>query len=130
MMLYKQYRSTFDEIFFVVSGSDVETTADTCQYENVLCIQYDDLMFSNQQNMETLVNNLTKKIRARFEVSLFFAFLLSSMEAHSFEPYHVFPFRLRHLMRLIILDLNCQSTFSDRIRIILERIKSVLLYNA
>ena len=114
MMLYKQYRSTIDEILFVVSGSEVETTADTCQYENVLCLQYKDLMFSNQLNMETLVNDLTKKVRARFEVSLPFAFLLSC---------------LRYLMRLIILDLNCRSTFSDRIRIFLEMIMSVLLYN-
>jgi hypothetical protein len=57
-------------------------------------------MFSNQQNMETLVNDLTKKVRARFEVSLPFAFLLSSMDVYSFQPYHVFSFRLRHLMRL------------------------------
>ncbi len=67
-MLYKQYQSTFDEIFFVVTGSKVETTAETCQYENVLCIQYEDLMFSNEQNMKTLVNDLTEKIQARFQV--------------------------------------------------------------
>ena len=79
-MLYKRYRSTFDEILFVVSGSTAETTADTCQYENVLCIQYEELQFSNQRTMEIVVNDMTNKIRARFEVCLLFAFVLSSTD--------------------------------------------------
>ncbi len=75
--LYKRHRSKFGEIFFVVSGTKTEMTADTCQYENVLCIQYDDLVFSNPQNMETVVDNLTNKIRVRFKVCQVFASLIS-----------------------------------------------------
>lgn len=78
MNLYKRHRSTFGEIFFVVSGTKSEMTADTCQYENVLCIQYEDLAFSNPQDMETVVVNLTNKISARFEVCQLFASLIYS----------------------------------------------------
>ncbi len=78
MNLYKRHRSTFGEIFFVVTGTKSEMTADTCQYENVLCIQYEDLAFSNPQDMETVVFNLTNKIHARFEVCQLFASLIYS----------------------------------------------------
>ncbi len=78
MMLYKHHRSFFDEVFFVISGTKTEMTAESCQYENVLCIQYEDLRFSTPQNMETVVNDLTNKIRARFEVRQLFASLINS----------------------------------------------------
>ena len=61
----------FDEIFFVVSnrGTSPETRIDAslCEYDNVLCLEYEDLVFSSEQEIEKVVNNLTIKFRARFE---------------------------------------------------------------
>lgn len=76
--IYKKYKPEFDEIFFVVSnrGSSTETRIDSsyCQYDNVLCIEYEDLQFESKEEVETVVHDLTNKFRVKFEVShlLFF----------------------------------------------------------
>jgi len=71
MNLYKQYRTQFDEIFFVVSnrGNNPETRIDAslCQYDNVLCIEYEELLFSDKREIESIVKNLTNKFSKRFE---------------------------------------------------------------
>lgn len=73
MKLYTKYKPEFDgEIFFVVSnrGTSTETRIDPsyCQYDNVLCIEYEELQFKSKEEVKMVVNNLTNKFRARFEV--------------------------------------------------------------
>lgn len=76
--IYKKYKPEFDEIFFVVSnrGSSTETRIDSsyCQYDNVLCIEYEDLQFESKEEIEKVVHDLTNKFQLKFEVShmLFF----------------------------------------------------------
>lgn len=71
-MLYAKYRPNFDEIFFVVSnrGTSIDTRIDDsyCQYNNVLCIEYEELQFTSKKEMEMIVQNLTNKFQARFQV--------------------------------------------------------------
>ena len=71
MGLYKKFRPQFDEIFFVVSnrGTSPETRIDDslCQYNNVLCIEFEDLLFSNEQEMRQMVHRLTLMFQNRFE---------------------------------------------------------------
>lgn len=58
-------------VFFVVSnrGTDPETRIDYdfCEYNNVLCIEYDDLVYSNNIELELMVQKLTRMFQDRFE---------------------------------------------------------------
>lgn len=71
MALYKRFRNDFDEVFFVVTtrGTSDETRIDPifCEYTNVLCIDYEDLLYSNRQDMEVMVKKLTARFQNRFE---------------------------------------------------------------
>lgn len=82
--LYKIYKLEFDEVFFVVSnrGTSTETRIDPsyCQYDNVLCIEYEELQFESNEEVEKVVNNLTDKFRARFEVRQTFFFVIGVCE--------------------------------------------------
>jgi hypothetical protein len=70
LQMYKKMRPLFDEIFFVLSykESDLGTIVDTelCKYKNVLCITYDELVFSRQEELQEMVSRLTAKLKMRF----------------------------------------------------------------
>ena len=69
--LYKAIRPNFDEVFFVISnrGGDPRTRVDAamCGYKNVLCLEYDELQFTNNSELPELVGKLTDKLAKRFE---------------------------------------------------------------
>jgi len=71
MSLYKQYRPQFDEVLFVVSnrGYDPETRFDEslCEYDNVLCLEFEELLFSDTSEIPRVANDLTRKFARRFE---------------------------------------------------------------
>ena len=61
----------FEEVFFVVSnrGTDPQqrVNADICSYKNVLCLEYEELTYNNQEELHAMVRALTEKFRKRFE---------------------------------------------------------------
>lgn len=70
LSLYKKERPKYDEIFFVVSlGTDPASRVDkdTCEYNNVLCIEQKELLYDNPLEQMTVVNNLSDKFQSRFE---------------------------------------------------------------
>ncbi|KAL3805569.1 hypothetical protein HJC23_005813 [Cyclotella cryptica] len=71
VQMYKKIRPLFDEVFFVVSyiQSDLDTTvkAELCQYKNVLCIPYEELVFTNEEELRSMVGRLTATLKTRFE---------------------------------------------------------------
>lgn len=71
LRMYKNIRPLFDEVFFVVSHqqSDLGTkiNEDVCQYKNVLCIRYDELVYSSPEDLKQMVTNLTTKLKTRFQ---------------------------------------------------------------
>jgi hypothetical protein len=71
MGLYKQHRTVFDEILFVVAnrGISPETRIDAslCQYNNVLCVEYEELLYSDDQGREMVVRALAQKLKDRFD---------------------------------------------------------------
>ncbi|KAL7554175.1 hypothetical protein ACHAWF_018391 [Thalassiosira exigua] len=71
MKLYTQYRPKFGEIFFVVTnrGTTHETRIDhiLCQYDNVLCIESEELVYNNNDGLRMIARRLTEKFRSRFE---------------------------------------------------------------
>jgi hypothetical protein len=70
LKMYKKMRPLFDEVFFVISyqQSDLGTTVneELCQYKNVLCVLYDELVFSSQDELKEMVARLTAKLKTRF----------------------------------------------------------------
>lgn len=58
-------------VLFVVSnrGTSPETRIDPelCEFTNVLCIEYEELIYSNKQDIEIMVQKLTAKFQNRFE---------------------------------------------------------------
>ncbi|KAK1741252.1 glycosyltransferase (family 10) [Skeletonema marinoi] len=70
MGLYKQHRNAFDEIMFVVAnrGVNPETRIDSslCQYNNVLCIEFEELLYSDEHGRESVVRALAEKLKDRF----------------------------------------------------------------
>ena len=70
MGLYKQHRDKFDEVLFVVAnrGVNPETRVDAslCQYNNVLCVEYEELLYSDEQGRQTVVRQLAQKLKGRF----------------------------------------------------------------
>ncbi|KAL7477393.1 hypothetical protein ACHAW6_003203 [Cyclotella cf. meneghiniana] len=71
LQMYRKIRPLFDEVFFVVSyiPSDPDNTvkAELCQYKNVLCIPYEELIFTNEDELKSMVQRLTAKLKTRFE---------------------------------------------------------------
>jgi len=69
--MYKAIRPHFDEVFFVISnrGSDSRTRVDAalCGFKNVLCLEYEELQFDNNNELPELVGKLTEKLAKRFE---------------------------------------------------------------
>jgi hypothetical protein len=84
MGLYKQHRDKFDEVLFVVAnrGVNPETRVDAslCQYNNVLCVEYEDLLYSDDQGRETVVRELAQKLKGRF--NYFFGEHLDLMDSN------------------------------------------------
>ena len=66
MMLFKQYRAKFDEIFFVVSNRGTQDRS-ACEYDNVLCLEHEEVLFSQNQDMKRVAINLTNRFSKRFE---------------------------------------------------------------
>ena len=68
MVLYKHYRSQFDEIIFVITDTPEPSPvhASLCEYDNVLCLGYNELSLADG-DVGIIVRNLTKKFRSRFE---------------------------------------------------------------
>ncbi len=58
-------------MFFVVSncGTDLRTriSDEVCGYKNVLCIEYEDLRYTNTGELRAMVVSLNSKFRKRFE---------------------------------------------------------------
>jgi hypothetical protein len=71
LQMYKKIRPLFDEVFFVVSyvpsDPDNKVKAELCQYKNVLCIPYEELVFTNEEELKSMVQRLTAKLKTRFE---------------------------------------------------------------
>ena len=71
LYLYKLYRPQFEELFFVVSNRGIDRNtrinAELCTYRNVLCVEYEELLYSNREELELMVAALTDKLRSRFE---------------------------------------------------------------
>ena len=82
--IYEKYKPEFGEIFFVVSnrGTSTETRIDPsyCQYDNVLCIEYEELQFETKEEVGKIVSKLTNKLQVRFEVCQRCSWLLSVNE--------------------------------------------------
>ena len=69
MGLYKQYKPQFDEILFVAShGREERVDSTLCDYDNVLCLESDELVYAAGGEGQ-VVRSLTAKFRSRFEVS-------------------------------------------------------------
>jgi len=84
MGLYKQHRNAFDEIMFVVAnrGVNPETRIDSslCQYNNVLCIEFEELLYSDEHGRESVVRALAEKLKDRF--GYFFGAHLDLMDSN------------------------------------------------
>ncbi|KAL9180549.1 hypothetical protein ACHAXT_011002 [Thalassiosira profunda] len=63
LSLYKQERPKYDEVFFVASNP-------LRIRHNVLCLEHEELLYNNPQEMQAMVNNLANKVQARFEYFL------------------------------------------------------------
>ena len=50
-------------------GTDPQTrlSDDLCGYKNVLCIEYEELLYNNEDELRAMVDSLTNKFRTRFE---------------------------------------------------------------
>jgi hypothetical protein len=69
LSLYKKERPNYDEIFFVVSlGTDPSSRVgkEVCEYNNVLCIEHNELLYDDPLERQTVVNNLSEKFQIRF----------------------------------------------------------------
>ena len=61
--IYKIFKPSFDEVFFIVSsGLDSEV----CEYSNVLCIKYEEQLFTNDEHLIFLVKSLTERFQEKF----------------------------------------------------------------
>ena len=66
--LYKEKRKDYDEVFFVASNRGTDRVAkEVCEYNNVLCIEYEELVYNNAEEMHAMVNTLANKLQSRFE---------------------------------------------------------------
>ena len=76
--MYKIFKPSFDEVFFILSksGTDADQQIDerVCEYDNVLCLQHEEELYQNVDELEGLVRSLTEKFKGRF-YSKYFASL-------------------------------------------------------
>ena len=97
MGLYKQYKPQFDEILFVAShGQEERVDATLCDYDNVLCLESDELVFAVGGEGQ-VVRSLTAKFRSRFEVSPCYCHALSLTPL---QLSHFYPYLVRYLVLL------------------------------
>ena len=97
MGLYKQYKPQFDEILFVAShGREERVDATLCDYDNVLCLESDELVYAAGGEGQ-VVRSLTAKFRSRFEVSPCLCYAIHHLPLHSS---HFYPYLVRHLVLL------------------------------
>ena len=83
MGLYKQYKPQFDEILFVAShGLEERIDSTLCDYDNVLCLESDELVFAVGGEGQ-VVRSLTAKFRSRFEVSPYYC---DATHQHHYNP--------------------------------------------
>ena len=71
--MYKEFKQNVGdggEVFFVVSsrGTDPATRVApaSCEYNNVMCIEYEELMYSNSDELQKMVNNFADEFISRF----------------------------------------------------------------
>eukprot|EP00986_Skeletonema_menzelii_P012997 scaffold7349_cov145-Skeletonema_menzelii.AAC.11 len=63
LSIYKLCKPSFDEVFFIVSsGLDSEV----CEYSNVLCVKYEEQLFSKDEHLIYLVQSLTQRFEEKF----------------------------------------------------------------
>lgn len=63
LSIYKLCKPSFDEVFFIVSsGLDSEV----CEYSNVLCVKYEEQLFSADEHLVYLVQSLTQRFQEKF----------------------------------------------------------------
>jgi len=73
LSLYKVARPQFEEVFFVVSNrgttspSSTRLSDDLCGYKNVLCLEYEELRYADDESCRRMVRSLTTKFRERFD---------------------------------------------------------------
>ena len=76
--MFKIFKPSFDEVFFVLSksGTDSDQQIDerVCEYDNVLCLQHEEELYQNVDELKGLVRRLTEKFKGRF-YSKYFASL-------------------------------------------------------
>lgn len=71
--MYKEFKPNVGdggEVFFVVSsrGTDPATRVApaSCDFNNVLCIEYEELMYANSDELQKMVNNFADNFMSRF----------------------------------------------------------------
>lgn len=66
--LYKSEKDKYDEIFFVViKDPSAQMDAGLCDYDNLLCIEHNELLYNNQEELQSMVGNLGNKLQSRFQ---------------------------------------------------------------
>ena len=61
--LYKIFKPSFDEVFFVVSGGP---DSEVCEYSNVVCVKYEEQLFTKDEQMRFLVQRVTQRFQEKF----------------------------------------------------------------
>eukprot|EP00584_Thalassiosira_punctigera_P009877 CAMPEP_0172533350 /NCGR_PEP_ID=MMETSP1067-20121228/6083_1 /TAXON_ID=265564 ORGANISM="Thalassiosira punctigera, Strain Tpunct2005C2" /NCGR_SAMPLE_ID=MMETSP1067 /ASSEMBLY_ACC=CAM_ASM_000444 /LENGTH=1015 /DNA_ID=CAMNT_0013317979 /DNA_START=86 /DNA_END=3133 /DNA_ORIENTATION=+ len=68
--LYKIFKPGFDEVFFVLSKSgtdaDQQVSEGVCEYDNVLCIEFEEQIYNSKDELQAMVHHLTEKFQRRF----------------------------------------------------------------
>jgi hypothetical protein len=69
--LYQRERQNFDEIFFAVAmkraDPNLPIDKEVCKYDNVLCIDSNELTYNSQGELNAMVSNVANKIQSRFQ---------------------------------------------------------------
>lgn len=72
--LYKIFKPGFDEVFFIISksGTDADQLidGDVCEFDNLLCIEHEEQLYGNDEELKAMAHHLTEKFKSRF-VNLF-----------------------------------------------------------
>jgi len=63
LSIYKLAKPSFDEVFFVVSSN---SDSEVCEYSNVLCVKYEEQLFSKDEHLVYLVESLTQRFQEKF----------------------------------------------------------------
>lgn len=61
--MYRIFKPSFDEVFFLVSSA---SDSEVCEYSNVLCIKYEEQLFTNDEHLTFLVQSLTQRFQQEF----------------------------------------------------------------